>query len=103
MSVSEITGAVRHEGRVYLAGDEKALAEDALGQADFDALAARGALRLGRGEPSELPEDFPHASYLKKDGRFTSPEAVRAASTEELESVSGISEARLADIRAYLS
>jgi hypothetical protein len=102
MSISEITGAVRHEGRVYLAGDEKALAEDARDQIDFDALAARGALRLGRGE-SGLPEDFPHASYLKKDGRFTSPEAVNAASTEELESVSGISEARLADIRAYLS
>jgi hypothetical protein len=103
MSISEITGAVRHEGRVYLAGDEKALAEDVPDWVDLDALAARGALRLGRGEPSGLPEDFPHASYLERDGRFTSPESVNAASTEELESVSGISEARLADIRAYLS
>jgi hypothetical protein len=102
MSISKITGAVRHEGRVYLAGDEKAFVEDARDQIDFDALAARGALRLGRGGGG-LPEDFPHASYLERDGRFTSPEAVRAASTEELESVSGISEARLADIRAYLS
>ena len=101
MSVSKITGAVRHEGRVYLAGDEEVLAEDAP-DIDLGALASRGVLRLGRGGGG-LPEDFPHASYLKRDGRFTSPEAVRGASTEELESVSGISEARLADIRAYLS
>jgi len=101
MSISEITGAVRHEGRVYLAGDEEALAEDAP-NVDLGVLASRGVLRLEE-SASGLPEDFPHASYLERDGRFTSPEAVRAASTEELESVSGISEARLADIRAYLS
>lgn len=48
-----------------------------------------------------FPEDYPFASYLEKDGRFTTPGAVAGASDEDLESVSGLSGERIEKLRAY--
>lgn len=70
-------------------------------------LDAEGNPKDAHGDPieetgaDELPSDFPGRTYLESDGRFTSPEAVRSASDDDLDSVDGIGPATLEEIRAY--
>ena len=50
----------------------------------------------------DLADEVPHYSYLEKDGSYTTREAIASATNEELEAVSGLSSARIGEIRKLI-